>query len=116
MRHHKTHRTLGRVSRQRKALLCSLARSLVLHDRIQTTEAKAKELRPFAEKLLTEAKKNTQASIRRVENKIGPDARVKLCGELASRYQEREGGYTRIVKLPYRKSDSASLAIIEFVE
>ncbi|MEX1027304.1 MAG: 50S ribosomal protein L17 [Candidatus Paceibacterota bacterium] len=116
MRHHKTTRTLGRVSRQRKALLCSLARSLVLHGRIQTTEAKAKELRPFAEKLVTEAKKETQASIRRVENKIGPDARVKLCSELAPGYKERQGGYTRIVKLPYRTSDAASLAIIEFVE
>ncbi len=115
MRHHKTTRTLGRVSRQRKALLRSLARSLFLHGRIQTTEAKAKELRPYAERLVTEASKGTVASIRNLEVAVGEEARKKLVEEILPRYQDRPGGYTRIVKLPHRPGDAASMAVIELV-
>ena len=116
MRHHKANRTLSRPARQRKALLRSLARELALNSRIQTTEAKAKEVQPFVEKLVTEAKKETQSAIRRIESYIGEEARKRLMNEIAPAYRERHGGYTRIVKLPYRESDNASLAVIEFVE
>jgi len=115
MRHHKSNRTLGRPARQRKALLRSLARNVVLHKRIKTTEAKAKEVQPFVEKLLTHAKKNDLPTRRRIESQIGEDARKRLCAEIAPQHAERPGGYTRIVKLPYRESDGASMAIIEFV-
>jgi len=110
MRHHKSHRTLGRNARQR-----SQARSLMLNERIQTTEAKAKELRPFIEKLLTRAKKNDVPAIRHIESHVGAQARKRLCEEIAPRHEGRHGGYTRVVKLPYRESDGASMAIIEFV-
>lgn len=116
MRHHKAHRTLGRPARQRKALLRSLARELILNDRIQTTEAKAKEVQPFVERLVTDAHKNTLAATRRIEGRIGEQARKRLMNEVAPAYTDRPGGYTRIVKLPFRESDSASMAVIEFVE
>lgn len=116
MRNHKAHRSLKRPARQRKALLRSLARELILHGRIETTEAKAKEVRPFAEKLVTEAGKNTLASVRRIESRVGEQARKRLCEEIAPAYANRSGGYTRVVKLPYRESDGASMAVIEFVD
>lgn len=115
MKHHKATRTLSRVSRQRKALLRSLARSLVINGSIKTTEAKAKELRPYVERLVTHAKKNSLASTRHIEGQIGTEARKKISQDAVAKYMERMGGYTRITKLPYRKSDGASMAIIEFV-
>lgn len=93
----------------------TLARELFLHGRIQTTEAKAKEVQPFAERLITEAKKGTLAGTRRIESQIGEDARRMLETDIVKRLQDRTGGYTRVVKLPYRQSDSASLAVIELV-
>ena len=88
------------MKRQREALLSSLARSLVLHEGITTTVAKAKELRPYAERLISAAKKNTLASRRKVLNEIGDSAAVKkLHNELRDRFASRAGGYTRIVRL-----------------
>lgn len=95
----------------------SLARSLVLEERISTTEAKAKALRPFVERLVTYAKKDTLASRRLAKARVGDDAAVrKLFGTLGPRYAERAGGYTRIVKRAQRgANDARKLAYIAFV-
>jgi len=116
MRHHKSNRIFGRKSGQRRALLRSLARSLILHNGIKTTEAKAKELRPFIETLVTKAKHDTVSSRRLLMSRLHSTEAVKmLCADISPRYEKRAGGYTRIVKLPYRKSDASSQAYIEFV-
>lgn len=109
--------TFHRKSGQRRALLKSLARSLVLHERVSTTEAKAKALRPFVERLVTYAKKNTLASRRATKAKIGDDVVVKkLFTTIAPRYAERKGGYTRIVKRTKRgANDARKQAYISFV-
>ncbi|MDP6387672.1 MAG: 50S ribosomal protein L17 [Candidatus Pacebacteria bacterium] len=117
MRHHNKNRKLGRVKKQRTALLRSLARSLILRNKIKTTEAKAKELRPFVEKLVSKGKVNTLMSRRLVISRLASKvATAKLFDTLAPKYKERKGGYTRITKLGARKNDSAKEAIIEFVE
>jgi large subunit ribosomal protein L17 len=109
-------RQLGLKRDQRKALLRSLAESLFMKERIETTEAKAKELSTFAEKLITKGKQKTLAS-RRDLAKLFADSLVrKIIGEIAPRYQERKGGYTRIMKLAPRKNDGAKIAIIELVK
>ena len=116
MRHHNTVRKFGRPARQRKALLRSLARSLVLKERITTTEAKAKELRPFVEKLVSKAKEGNLSARRLVVSRLGDDkAGKKLFSNIAPKYSGRPGGYLRIIKIPGRQSDSARVAIIEFV-
>lgn len=115
MRHHKAGRTLGRVTKQRKALLSSLASSLVKHGSIVTTEAKAKELKPYIEKLITKGKTDNLSSRRLLSDKVGKQTAKKIVDELSPKYNERKGGYTRIIKLPIRKSDSAKMAHIEFV-
>lgn len=116
MRHHDNIRKFGRERGQRNALLKSLALSLVVHKKITTTEAKAKELRPFVEKLVTRAKIKTLASRRLLTSRLGADKGVKeLVDTLAPKYEKRAGGYTRIVKLPRRQSDGAAMAVIEFV-
>lgn len=117
MRHHNKNRKLGRVKKQRTALLRSLARSLILRNKIKTTEAKAKELRPFVEKLISKSKIDTVASRRLVVSRLASKiAAARLFDTLASKYGKRAGGYTRITKLGARGSDSAKEAIIEFVE
>jgi large subunit ribosomal protein L17 len=110
-------RTFARPSNQRRALMRSLARSLVLEERISTTEAKAKSLRPFIERLVTYAKKNTLASRRLTKSNLGDDEAVKkLFESIAPRYAERAGGYTRVVKRTVRGSnDARKLAYIAFV-
>ncbi|MBI5405457.1 50S ribosomal protein L17 [Candidatus Kaiserbacteria bacterium] len=110
-------RTFGRPSNQRRALLRSLARSLVLEERISTTEAKAKALRPFVERLVTYAKTNTLASRRLAKARLGSDEAVKkLFGTIGPRYASRTGGYTRVVKRAKRGSnDARTLAYIAFV-
>src|SRR3989344_9346056 len=113
MRHGNANRKFGRVTKQRKALLNSLARSLVLHEKIKTTEPKAKELRPFIEKLLTNAKKGTVAARRNISTMIGKEAAKTLVDILSKKYVGRKGGYTRVVKMGQRKSDGALMAIIE---
>lgn len=116
MRHHNKNRKLTRESGQRKALLRSLARSMITRRRIQTTEAKAKELRPYIERLVTKARENTLASRRHVISELASaEAGRKLVNEISLKYEKRPGGYTRIVKLKPRKSDGARMAVIEFV-
>lgn len=117
MRHHHKGRTLGRDKNQRAALLRSLARSLVIHERISTTDAKARELRPFIEKLVTRAKTDTVANRRIVASRTN-DAAVtkKLFTAIGPRYKERAGGYTRIVKRAKRgANDARKMAYIAFV-
>ena len=116
MRHGDNIRKFGREQGQRKALLKSLAVSLIKYDKIQTTEAKAKELRPFVEKLVTKAKEGSIAARKNVNSKIASDISVKkLFAEIAPKYKERKGGYLRIIKLPHRLGDAAKMAQIEFV-
>lgn len=116
MKHHKKGRILNRTKRQREALLRGLARSLVLQNGITTTEAKAKELRPFVEKLVSASKTNSLASRRLVATRLGSSEAVKkLHDEYAKRYASRAGGYTRIVKLGRTGKRVADMARIEFV-
>src|SRR5947209_7977615 len=117
MRHHNKKRTLNRDKRQRVALLRSLARSLVLQEGITTTVAKAKELRPFVEKLVTSAKQNTLASRRLVATRINSlEATKKLHETIAPRYLKRAGGYTRIVQLGKIGKQATESARIEFIQ
>lgn len=116
MRHHNNVRKFGRETGQRSALLKSLALSLVMKKKITTTEAKAKELRPFVEKLVTKAKSKTLATQRILVSRLGAKTGVKeLLDNLAPKYDKRSGGYTRIIKLPRRLSDGSAMAVIEFV-
>ncbi len=116
MSFHRTNRKFGRPRDGRRALLRSLARSLVRHGQIKTTTAKAKELRPLVEKLVTQSKKDNLASARLVRSRLGGALETKkLVKEIAPRYAERSGGYTRIVKLPNRTSDGSAMSIIQFV-
>lgn len=115
MNHHKANRKFGRVTKVRNALLKSLARSLVLEGKIKTTDAKARELRPMAEKLITTGRLGTLASRRALVSKVGPDAAAKLITEVSPKYAERKGGYTRITKLPRRSGDASLMAYIELV-
>jgi len=115
MKHLKAGRKFGRKRNQRKALLKILAGNLIEHGKIQTTEAKAKELRPFIEKMITRAKKGGLFSRRILISRIGVVATKKLMNEIALKYKERAGGYTRIIKTGFRKDDASPLAIIEFV-
>lgn len=116
MRHSNANRKFGRERGQRRALLRSLAESLIKHGKITTTEAKAKELRPYVEKLVTKAREGTLTSRRLVTSRLGTAKRAApLFAGLAGRYSGRTGGYTRITKLPPRKSDGSKMALIEFV-
>ncbi len=116
MNHHSSKRKFGRETGQRDALIRSLARSLVVHGKISTTLAKAKELRPFIEKLITKGRTGTIASRRLVSERIGDGREVKiLMDEIAPKYKERAGGYTRITRLPKREADASPMAQIEFV-
>lgn len=114
MKHRKVGRKFGRVKNQRVALLRSLALSLINKGKIKTTEAKAKELRPFVERIVTKAKNDSIASRRLIRSRLGQDSK-KLFTELAPNYKERSGGYTRITKLGNRASDGSPMAQIEFV-
>jgi large subunit ribosomal protein L17 len=118
MMHHNKNRKLGRPRDQRKALLRSLALALISKEKITTTEAKAKELRPFIEKLVSMAKKNTLASRRLVISRLFNQEKPakKLIEVIAPRYGKRVGGYTRVLKLSARrKGDASKIAVIEFV-
>lgn len=116
MRHHNQNRKFGRVRKVRKALINSLARSLVLHEKIETTEPKAKELRPFVEKLVTKSKLQNVAARRAISVSIGPKATKILVDTISKKYADRKGGYTRITKSKRRLSDGSKMAIIEFVK
>lgn len=117
MRHRKAGRKFGRNPAQRQALLRQLAISMILHERLTTTEAKAKTLRPIVEKLVTIARDDTRHHRSLVMSKIdNPTATTKLFEVIAPRYEAAPGGYTRISKLGQRHGDAAPLALIEFVE
>ncbi len=116
MRHLVKTRKLQRKRGQRRALLNTLAVSLIKHGKIKTTEAKAKELRPFVERLVTYGKRQNLQSLRRIMKYVPKTAAYKLYNEIAPRYVERKGGYTRITKLARRRlHDAAEMATIEFV-
>ena len=117
MKHNIKHRKLNRTSSHRKALLMNLSNSLIKHEQITTTLPKAKELRPFVEKLITLGKKGDLAA-RKKSISILQDEEMskKLFDTLADRYKDRKGGYTRIIKLGNRYGDNAPTAVIEFVE
>ena len=116
MRHRKKGRKLQRTASHRRAMLRNLATSLFRHERIETTTAKAKELRPYAERLITLARRGDLHARRLVGRKI-QDREVlgKLFDEISSRYAERPGGYTRILKLGNGKGDAAEISLIELV-
>jgi large subunit ribosomal protein L17 len=117
MRHKVAGRKLGRNSAQRKALFRNLVTELLRHEQIRTTEAKAKAIRPHAERLITLAKRGDLHARRLVARDV-PDPEIlgKLFDELAERYEEREGGYTRIYKLGPRKGDAAPMVLISLIE
>lgn len=116
MKHRNKIKTLGRKKAPREALLRSLATSLVLYEKIETTEAKAKVLRPYVEKMITLGKKNTLHARRQLLAKLYLESAVKkMLDELSPRYKERKGGYLRIVKLGFRQGDAAKMVKIEFV-
>lgn len=117
MRHHSTNRKFNRPRNQRAALLSSLAESLVLKERIVTTEAKAKELRKVIEPLITKGKSGTLASRRSIISSTGGRERVakKIIDTLSPRYRDRKGGYTRVTKVFKKSADARKMALIEFV-
>ena len=117
MKHHKSSRKFGREKNQRKAFVRGLMINLIRHGKIETTEARAKEVRPFVEKLVTIAKEDTVANRRLVASRLinQEDETKKLFTEYGPKYKEVKGGYTRIIKLPTRISDGAEKVIIEFV-
>ena len=117
MRHRVGHRKLQRTSSHRQALFRNMAAALIKHEQITTTVAKAKELRPYVEKLVTLAKKGGLSNRRLAHSRIMDEAQVrKLFDVIGPRYAERNGGYTRIIKAGIRQSDAAPIAIIEFVD
>ena len=117
MRHHNNKRKFGRDKNQKKALISSLALNLIVRGKIKTTEPKAKELRPFIEKLVTKAKKGDMATRRVIISKLSNRSKEvkKLFEVIAPKYAEKKGGYTRVLKLGVRKADGAPMAQIEFV-
>ena len=117
MRHRVGHRKLQRTSTHRAALLRNMSAALIKHEQIKTTLAKAKELRPYTEKLVTLAKKGGLSNRRLAHGKIMDERQEKkLFDVLAERYKDRDGGYCRVIKAGIRKSDAAQMAIIEFVD
>lgn len=117
MRHNAKGRQLSRTSTHKRALLNNMATSLFAHGRIETTEAKAKELRPFAERLITLARRGDLHARRQVARKLkDPVVLQRLFAEIGPRFAARPGGYTRILKLGHRKGDGADTARIELVE
>ncbi len=117
MRHGKAHRKLERPIGHRRALLRHLVTSLIKHERIETTLPKAKELRRFADRMITFAKKGTLHARRQAARFVMMDPEVlqKLFSELAPRFKDRAGGYTRIIHLGFRHGDAAPMALIEYL-
>jgi large subunit ribosomal protein L17 len=117
MRHGISGRKLSRKSAHRTAMFRNMAAALIKHEQIKTTTPKAKELRPYVEKLITLAKRGGLSNRRLAHARLLDDAQLrKLFDVLATRYADREGGYTRIIKAGIRASDAAPIAIIEFVD
>jgi|CXWL01.1.fsa_nt_gi large subunit ribosomal protein L17 len=117
MSHHNKARSFGRKTDQKRALMRGLLKNLIVHERISTTEAKAKELRPMIERLVTRARTDTVANRRLVSSRLGNDDTVvkKLFVTIAPRYKERAGGYTRIIKRPIKATTGRREAYIAFV-
>ena len=117
MRHQKQRHKLSRDSAHRKALLMNLSKEVIQHERIKTTEAKAKAAKPAVERLITLAKRGDQHARRQAMSALGQDKFLvyRLFEEIAPRYAEREGGYTRILKLGPRRSDSTEMVFLELV-
>lgn len=116
MRHRVKGRQLSRTASHRRAMLNNMVTEFFRHDRVVTTEAKAKELRPFAEKLITLARRGDLHARRQVERRIRDRAVAgRLFGEIGPRFASRPGGYTRIVKLGHRSGDGAEMARIELL-
>lgn len=116
MKHLKKGRKFGRPSSQRKALMKGIISSLFLHGKIVTTLAKAKEYGPKAEKAITKAKNGDLHSRRTLLKLLSPDIVDKLIADIAPTFKERQGGYTRIIKIGARRSDSAEMASLELVK
>ena len=117
MRHKSGGRKLQRTSAHRTAMFRNMSASLIKHEQITTTVAKAKELRPYVEKLITLAKRGGLANRRLAMSRLMDEAQLqKLFDVLAERYKDRNGGYTRVIKAGIRASDAAPIAIIEFVD
>ena len=117
MRHKVAHRKLGRTTAHRTALLRNMAASLIKHEQITTTLAKARELRPYTERLVTLAKRGGLSNRRLAMSRLMDEAQLeKLFDVLAPRYADRPGGYTRVLKAGFRASDQAAMAVIEFVD
>ena len=117
MRHGISQRKLSRKSGHRTALFRNMAAALIKHEQISTTLPKAKELRPYVEKLITLAKRGGLSNRRLAMSRLQDETQLKkLFDVLAERYSDRDGGYTRIIKAGYRASDASQMAIIEFVE
>ncbi len=117
MRHGNSNRKLGRTTSHRLAMFRNMAASLIKHEQIKTTLPKAREIRPYVEKLITLAKHGGLSNRRLADARLKDDAQLtKLFDVLAERYATREGGYIRIVKAGIRKSDATQMAIVEFVD
>ncbi|HEY4484115.1 MAG TPA: 50S ribosomal protein L17 [Candidatus Paceibacterota bacterium] len=116
MKHRKKGKIFGRTKKQRSALIQGLAESLIQHERIITTETKAKSLRPVVEKLVTKGKEKDLSKLRQLVSLTNKKTAKKLLEILGPRYRSRGGGYTKITKLAPRKSDGSPMAIIEFIK
>lgn len=116
MRHKKRGRKFTKSKNQQRALIFSLISSLIIKEKIITTEAKAKELRSFIEKVITRAKKDSTANRRFLSRSLPPGVIKKLFQELGPRYKNSSGGYTKITKIIPRKSDGAKMAVIELIK
>jgi len=117
MKHNIVHRKLNRTTAHRKALLMNLSNALLKHEQITTTLPKAKELRPFVEKIITLGKKDSLHARRKAISILHDEKNInKIFGTFATRYKERNGGYTRIIKLGNRLGDNAPTAVIELVD
>lgn len=117
MRHRMKGRRMQRTGAHRQALLKNLSAALIKHEQIMTTVPKAKEMRPYVEKLITLAKKGGLSNRRLAHSRLMDEVQEKkLFGELAERYADRSGGYTRIIKAGFRDSDAAPMAVIELVD
>jgi|SRR3989344_1299890 len=116
MRHLRKNRKFGRTADYRRRFLWNLAANLIIKERIRTTEARAKEIRPLVEKIVSTAKNETLANRRLLLKNLTVKTVNKLFKELMPRFKERKGGYLRILKLGVRKNDGAGMTIIEFVD
>ena len=117
MRHGISQRKLGRKTGHRNALFRNMSAALIKHEQIMTTAPKAKELRPYIEKLITLAKRGGLSNRRLAMSRLQDETQLKkLFDVLAERYDDRNGGYTRIIKAGYRASDASQMAVIEFVD